>query len=268
MPDTSFMLALVLQSALLPFALALVVLLALRRPAPAIAVGFLASYFAVFHAQWSALPKQALDWMPWIALAALAVVGWRKAPPRLSLRAALALGTSVAVVWPALASLGMASALILIVAGAALMLLGWSAVGAAQRPLAAPLLTLVAGGAGLALMIDSSQALGQLSGALAAALAACALLGLMRKRIGFDAAAAGIAVLLLGALLINAYLYAGFPLAYVGLLVAALLAEALVTVIGRASGPRTSIAAGVLTLLPVLLVLVLTLRVAQEAGGY
>ncbi len=276
MPDPSFVIPLFLQSALLPFGVALAVLAASRKPAFALAAGFLASYFAVFHAQWSFAPHQVLDWMPWIALlgAAAAIAGETVRPvaTRTIARALIATAAAAVVVWPALASLGLVKAVLIVVAAAALICAAWSwlAHAADSRPTPAPLLTIVAGGAALALMVDASQAIGQLSGALAAALAACVAFNLVRRRIAFDGAANGVAVLLLGALLVNAYLYAGFSLAYVALLAGGLLADPLVAVIDRArrrSG-RAWVAATVLCAIPVLTTIGLALKTAQESGGY
>jgi hypothetical protein len=277
MPDPSFFIPLFLQSAVLPFGIAFALLLALRKPAPALAAGFLASYFAVFHAQWSPLPHQALDWMPWIALfGAAGVLATERASfgLRIVLRLVLAAAMALVVVLPALASLGMAKAALIAAAAAALVFLAWSwlAHAAQIRPTPAPLMMIVAGGSALAMMLDASQAIGQLSGALAAALAACVVLGLSRLRIALDGAAVGFAVLLLGALLTNAYLYAGFSFGNVALLAGGLLADPLVAGIqglrGREGGTGAWVGSVALAVVPVAAALVLVFKAAQESGGY
>jgi len=130
----------------------------------------------------------------------------------------------------------------------------------------------VAVGTALALMLDSSQAIGQLSGSLASALVACVVFNLPRLRTAFSSAAIGVAVLVLGALLANAYLYAGFSLVYVALLVAGLLADPLVATVNRlrqrSNGVGAWLTAGVLCALPVLVTIGLVVKAAQEAGGY
>ncbi|MGH8808040.1 MAG: hypothetical protein ACREX0_09200, partial [Noviherbaspirillum sp.] len=188
MPDPSFVIPLLWQSAVLPFGVALALLFALRRTsgplaAFALAAGFVASYFAVFHAQWSPLPKTALDWLLWLALAgtAGAVLAERlpRAAARMIVRLLLSLASAALVVWPALPSLGLQAAGMLAISAGVLICVAWSGLAwtaqSQSRPTPAPLLMVIAGGAGLVLMLDASAALGQLSGALAAALAASAL---------------------------------------------------------------------------------------------
>jgi hypothetical protein len=280
MPDTSFFLPLVLQSALVPFGVALAVLAGGRAARLdtsttllALAAGFLASYFATLHAQWSALPKVALDWLPWIAAAgAVAALGTERlatAGQRVGARLLIALATGVLVVYPALGSLGPLKAALIAAGLAILVTLAWTLKaragrGAATRPL---LIAVVAGGTGLALMLDSSQAIGQLSGALAMALAACMLFALPRFQLAFTPAATGLAVLLLGALLANAHVYAGFPLGYVALLAGALVVDPVLAALRRSPGlPWVPVA--VLTAIPVLVTLALAVKAAQDHGGY
>jgi hypothetical protein len=284
MPDpSSFVLPLLLQSALIPFAVALALLFALRRSLPvqasalAVAAAFIAAYFAIFHAQWSFVPHQALDWLPWLALfGTVAVIAAERSAEtiRLQARAAIALAGAGVVVLPALASIGWSKAALTIAVAALLMCIAWSYLAriGQGRPTPSLLLMVVAGGTALALMLDSSQAIGQLSGALASALVACVVFNLPRLRSVFSGAASGIAVLLLGALLLNAYLYAGFSLGYVALLVAGLLADPLVASINRLRQRNDGIAAwlsaGVLCAVPVLATIGLVIKTAQEAGGY
>jgi hypothetical protein len=161
-----------------------------------------------------------------------------------------------------------------VVVAAVLITFVWSAFatapeGGARSPL---LLAVVAGGTGLALMLDSSQQIGQLSGALAVALGACMLVNLPKTRVAFPPAAAGTVAVLLGALILNAHLYAGFSLGYVALLVVALLADSLlaagIRLRGRDLHPSSWIPAAVLTVIPVLATVAMVLKAAQEHGGY
>ncbi|HEY0844977.1 MAG TPA: hypothetical protein VGE12_06395 [Noviherbaspirillum sp.] len=286
MPNLSFFLPLVLQSAVVPFGVALALLAALRAgrlnriaSAFAIAGGFLATYFLALHAQWSPMPKVALDWMPWIA--AIGVVGALSAErvaregARLLVRLALSTAVCGAVVWPALAALGMQKAML--VAGIAGLVLGtaWSAMARATARGAMPPLSLavVAGGAGIALMLDSSQSIGQLCGALASVLGACVVfIFLPRERTAFSPAAAGTSVLLLGALLLNAHVYAGFPLSYLVLLVAGMMAGPVVAgmdkVWRRKGGVGSWATAAVLTVMPVAATVTLAVQAAAAYGGY
>ena len=284
MPETSFFLPLVLQSAVVPLLVALVLLAVLRAVAPraaallAIAGGFLASYAATLHAQWSLIPHVALDWLPCLVVAgAAAAAGVEKlgaGPARAVARLVSGLVVGAVVTWPALASLGAAKAVVAVVAIGLLVALTWTCMarparGAVTRPL---LLAVVAGGAALTLMLDSSQSIGQLSGALASVLAACIVFGLPRLRTAFTPAAAGLAVLLLAALLANAQLYAGFSLGYVALLVAALLADPVLAAVDRLRRPGAEgpgwIPAAVLTAVPVVVTIALAVKAAHDSGGY
>ncbi|HVL74482.1 MAG TPA: hypothetical protein VM406_00585, partial [Noviherbaspirillum sp.] len=146
------------------------------------------------------------------------------------------------------------------------------AAGATANRAGAFALMVVAGGAGLALMIDASQSLGQLSGALAMTCAACFVASFASARAGFGQVATGTALLLLSGLLVSAHVYAEFSLTYVVLLVAGLLGGAVPALLrlgGR--GKHTMFGAGAATLvagIPVLIAIALVLRAAQESGGY
>jgi hypothetical protein len=281
MPETSFFLPLLLQSAVVPFGVAFAVLVACRAArldAPAsllaVVVGFLSSYFATMHAQWSPVPKVALDWLPWIALvsagAALGVQRIPGAAGRMAVRAIVSLVFGGLIVSGAIDSLGVQKAVLAALAIGLVLALLWAlssrpARGAATRPL---LLMVVAGGSGLALMLDSSQSLGQLSGALAMTLAACTLFALPRVGTDFGAAAGAAAVLVLGSLLATAHLYSGFPLGYVALLAGALLVDPALGAVrrGPSGGGLPWIPAAVLTAIPVLVTVALAVKAMQETG--
>jgi hypothetical protein len=284
MPESSLVLQLVWQSVLVPAIVALALLAVTRTPrlravgaVVAMAAAFIASYFATLHGQWSLVPHVALDWMPWIAVAAAAgalAVERTSGATRLALRLALGLVAGLFVAWGAVGSLGAAKALAAVAVAGVLIAVVWSASGAAaeggaRKPL---LLAVVAGGTGLSLMLDSSQQIGQLSGALATVLGACMLVNLSRTSVDFPPAASGAATVLLGALILLAYLYAGFSLGYVALLVIALLADALLAAGMRLRGgkqrPRSWIPAAVLTVIPVAVTIAMVLKTAQEHGGY
>lgn len=270
MPDPSFVFPLLLQSVLIPAVVCAAVLLLCGRgrpgwPAPvAIAAGFLASMAATYHAQWSFPPHQALDWMPLVlALALCATVVERRGA--WWLRLVLSALTAAVVAWPALGSAGAAKTIATVAGMAVLMTVAWTALAAASQRPAAPLaLALAAGGAGLALMIDASQLLGQLCGGLGVAIAVC---GLLRLRSGgFGGAAVGASVLMLGAMLGYASIYAGFGMPMVALLLAALLAEPLLSALRRQPAP--TLAAVVLTMVPVLAAVGLAVKAMQDSGGY
>lgn len=285
MPDTSFFLPLILQSAVIPFGVALAVLAGARAfrlgaagPAIAVAAGFVAAYFSTLHAQWSPIPKVALDWLPWIAVAgtagAAAVERIAGTGLRVAGRFALSLVAGAIVVWPAVEALGPQQAILF--AGATGLLTGvaWNTMAriSVHRPTPPLLLAVVAGGAALALMLDSSQSIGQLSGALASVLAACVACNLPRVRMAFSPAAAGAAVLVLGALLANAHVYAGFPLAYIALLIGGLLSDTVVAGLNRlrkrSGGAGSWATAAVLTAIPTVVAIGLAVKAAADSGGY
>jgi hypothetical protein len=279
MPETSFFLPLVLHAAVVPFGVALVVLAASRlaRPAAsasllALVAGFLAAYAAIVGSQWSPVPKVALDWLPWItvvaAAASMAVERLPVMSARIAVRAIVSLAIGAVLVSGAIGSLGAQKAIVAALAVGLVLSLLWTlsarpAQAAATRPL---LLAVVAGGTGLALMMDSSQSMGQLSGALAMALAACMLFALPRLGLVFTPAAAATAVLVLGTLLASAHLYAGFSLGYVALLAGALVVDPLLAALRRGGLPW--VPAAVLTALPVLVTVALTIKAMQDSGGY
>ena len=282
MPETSFLLPLVLKSAVAPSGVALAVLAAsraarLHAPASLLAVvaGFLVSYFAIQHMQWSPVPKVALDWLPWItvlsAVAAVLVPRIGSAAGRIAARLVVTLLIGGLIVSSAIGSFGVTKAAVAAVAIAVVLAALWTLVarpaqGAATRPL---LLAVVAGGSGLALMMDSAQSMGQLSGALAMVLAACILFALPRLGTPFASPAAAVAVLLLGALLATAHLYAGFSLGYVALLAGALLIDPALAALRRSErGGLPWIPAAVLTAIPVAVTVALAVKAMQDSGGY
>jgi hypothetical protein len=282
MSETSFFLPLLLQSALLPLGVALAVLAGARAARVdatasllAVLAGLLASYFVTMRAQWSLVPKVALDWLPWItvavALAAMAVDRLPRAAARIAVRSLLSLGIGALVVSGAVASLGpQKAALSALVIGLVLSVLWTFSARPAQGPATRPLLLMVvAGGAGLALMLDSSQSMGQLSGALAMTLSACTLFALTRPATPFANAAAATSVVVLGTLLAMAHVYSGFSLGYVALLAGGLLIEPLLALVRRSGkGGLPWMPAAVLTAIPVLVTVALAVKAMQETGGY
>lgn len=282
MPDTSFLIPLLLQSVLAPFAVAAAVAVALRRPvgrapatALAVAAGFLAAYAATVQGAGSLSPQSAMDWQPWIVLAAVGgalLVDRAPSGARLFFaRALLGVLLSFVVVWPAVGSLGAVKASVAAVVAGVVIAAAWSVRTHGLFGETPPLqLAVIAGGAGLAMMLDSSQTPGRLAGSLAMALAACAVVGRLRTPAG--SAAVGTTLLVLGTLLLQAHVYAGFPLVYVALLVAATIADVAPALL--ASRSRTAItwrakaASFALTLVPVVVVVGLAVKGMQDSGGY
>ena len=285
MPDLPFVLALALQSVFIPVGVAFAVLAGSRAlrlgpfgPALAIASGFTAAYFAVLHAQWSLIPRVALDWLPWIAVAgtagAAAIEGIPGAVQRIAARLALSGAVAALVVSPALPGVGAQKVVLVTVVTGVLVCAAWTymAQAAGKRPTPPWLTMVVAGGAGVALMIDSSQSMGQLSGALASVLVATIVFNFRRARIALSPEAAGISMLLLGALLANGYLYAEFPLGYIALLLGGLVADPLVAGLNRLRdrdcGLGSWASVVVLTAIPAVVTIGLAIKAASDAGGF
>jgi hypothetical protein len=280
-PDPSFIIPLFLQSALLPFTTALIISASLReRPiatAIAAAGGFLAAYIAVFHAQWSFPPKQALDWLPWMLLAALglaAAADRMPGLPRQFILLAASIGAAWSVAWPAIASGAVSNATLPIIVAGMGIYAAWSYLARAAERRATPgiLLAVVAGGAALTMMLDVSALLGQLAGGLASALLACFVIGILGKGGRFSSMAAGTASLLLGMLLFHAYLYAGFPAPYIALLACGILADGASAILDRIrksnAGFGSVVTAALLALMPIAIAVGLAFKTAQESGGY
>ncbi|TFY97470.1 hypothetical protein [Ramlibacter rhizophilus] len=284
MPDTSLLLALLVQSVLVPFAAAGALAWTLRHAACApaamalaVAAGFLASYMALVPGAWPWPPQSAMDWQPWVVLASCAgalVIDAekRRGPRQFVARAVLGSVLGLLLVWPAVGSLGVAKAGTAALVAGVLMAGVWSLRTNARFPAGThPLrLAAVAGGAGIALMLDSSQTAGQLSGALAMALVACAVIGQLRATLASPAV--GTVVLVLGTLLLQAHVYAGFPLGYVALLLAGTVADVVPALLirpGRASSERGArVTSALLTLVPVVAVIGMAIKTLQESGGY
>lgn len=287
MPDPSFVIPLLVQSGLVPFALSLIVLFLFRTfsraPGPsaliAVAAGFGASYFAVYGTQWPAIPRQALDWLPWITVLGgpcAWVIEAKALPPHRAIAARLAVCVLAAwaILQPASANVSWFTAAIYVFGAGFVMSAAWTYLVQAGRARTAPptLLAVVAGGSALALVIDASQSIGQLNGALASALAAWLAFSTLRSRPGFSGSATGLSVLLLGSLLLAAHYYAGFSLVHVAILASGLFADLIVhfALRGRkqASGAGAWVATAVLAGIPALVVIGLALKTMQESGGY
>jgi hypothetical protein len=298
MPDPSFLVPLLLQSAVIPAATVVAVWLPAKRllkgsthaslqaartdgaafpvlPAVAVACGFLAAFFATFHAQWSLPPGQALDWLPWIVAAALAQVAIARHRRARKLLSRLAV-TGVALVvtaWPALPGLGIGRVGALVGVGTVLILSAqnWRTGPQAVTPTRLLPLTVISGCAGLAMLLDSSQVLGQLGGALGMALLGLVAVGVLQPRSIDAQAVQDIAILILGVLLANAWLYADLPVLIIGFLAVGLLAGALIQYLDQArtgESRKGLILARACSLLCGAATLLLAVRAAQESGGY
>jgi hypothetical protein len=186
------------------------------------------------------------------------------------LRLLTSLAVSAIVAWPALASSGMEKTAVTIALMGVAIWAAWTYLARPAGAVSTPplLLMIVAGGAALTLMLDASQLIGQLIGGLAAALIAFLVFNLRGAHGAFSGTATGVAVLLLGALLGSAYIFAGFSLAYIALLASGLLAATVIEAMRGNGRPASWIAVALLAAIPVLTVLGLAVKAAHDAGGY
>jgi hypothetical protein len=279
------------QGVLLPVLVAAAVLLAglrpWRRPGAEGRGGWWGAWAlaaAFFAASWALrgrphLPaREATEWIPWLAVPAAAAAlplarrlpGWGT----WLARGALSLALSVLLLLPLLRHTWSAGAGTAWIAGlaAAVLLLWWALEGLAARlrDPSVPLVLLgVASGSGAVLMLSGSALLGQLAGALAAALGPLWLVSWWRKDAGLGRAAVPVVVVVLAGLWMAGRFYADLPAASAALL--ALAGPAAWTVLlppvrRLALWARLAIGAAAV-IVPLAAALVLTLR-ASPPGPY
>lgn len=202
----------------------------------AIGAGFLIAYGLIYRG-FSFPPAQVLDWLPllvvavWIAFA----VGSNRAPWRLWLQGLLALAASGLLLAPILNQVGFVRGMMILLPAFALWFATWAYTGrnAWQEVSGGTPLLVAAVGHAVVAALGGSVLLGQLSGALAVCLGtwliltrlpACRLAGRFGR---------GMAVLILGSLMLIGRYYAETPVAAVLLLVVTLGADAPVLALKR-----------------------------------
>ncbi|MEW6313636.1 MAG: hypothetical protein AB1513_06260 [Pseudomonadota bacterium] len=275
MPDVA--LSLLLQSALLPFALS-VAGLALARKWPgaatsaiALAVAFLAAYFVMYR--WSPAPYQTLDWLPYLTIAALCAAEFarrRACAVRTLVRVVLIMTALVLLLKPVLWQAQHAAPLAL--AGGAWLALTWAADQNSARLAGGWVLLVVAAGLAGVLALESSLLLGQLGGALASALFGWVAWNIPSQRVALGTSAAWVIAMLLGTLTLIAYVYAALPLARIAWLAAACAVLPLAAWLEKARAGinpfALAVASALIAAMPVGVALWQAWQAAQEAGGY
>lgn len=219
-------------------------------------------------------PAQALDWLPMLlaaGLALFAVDDYHDFPARLrvGLQGLFALVAAGLLLLPLLEQDAGALAALPLIGGVWLAV--WFHVdGRTPRALGpATALFVVAVGNAAVAVLTGSVLLGQLSGALAAALGACLLAGLIRREPLLGHAGVATGVIALGILLLAERYYAELPLSVLALLLSAFALSAVFSIRHR-RGPwrlRDGLWAGMLAGVPVLLAAWLAYRFFMPPAG-
>ncbi len=274
---------------LLPAGASIVILLIFRAThfaaAPAVALSYLLADWAVAPKR-PLLPNEAWQWLGPVALAALVISLFsararNSSRPRtliviLLMRAAL-LGAAV---WLMLAPLREyewegPAAYLRPAATCLVLLLAWSALDGWMHALADRqqflwLLVFLAFSSAL-LVLAGSKRLGDLGGALMAAVAACALVSLWRPAAPLAAGARAVACAVLCGLIVNGWYFAEMPPASLALVGAGLVAPLVMRLgaLRRLSGPRAILLRGILLVVPLGLALTLAARAYfADSGEY
>jgi hypothetical protein len=186
----------------------------------AIAAGFLAGYHAI--AGLPVLPSEsrrlaALDWMPWLVIAALVVslVQSFSAGRRVPSWIWSALVCVLVVLLSFLGKLGSDAPWLHFAIMAAVLFLAWQSADALARKLPGPavpaMLWVVATATAVSAVLSHSAKIAQLDGALAACLGACVVVALWNPLLSAAGGAVAIAMTVLGVSWLNAVHYADLP---------------------------------------------------------
>lgn len=237
--------------------------------AAAIGAAFLAVY-PLIYGQWVFPPLQALDWVPLFLLGALIgfavddAVGF--APRvRLWVQAFCVLLAGGLLLWPILGRETLASAIPTGLGVAALWLGGWVYLDRADSGDSSTgvMLLIVAAGTAVISVMTGSVLVGQLSGALAAALGGWLLWNWPQPRWPLGRAGTALVTLTLGSLLLIGRFYSDTPLSITLLLWAALAAKLPVALVRHSRdglrAPAAAVLTGLIALVPVVLAIGFTL---------
>lgn len=291
-PASSFLMTLLLQTILWPVLTVLVGIgigqIWLRRlprqslpivSAVAIGTAFLGVY-PLIYGQFVLPPLQALDWVPLFLLGALSVfavddaVGF--APRgRLAAQALCALLASGLLLWPILGHASLMSAALTLLGVAALWFGGWAYLDRANPGAVSSGVTLliVATGSAAISVMTGSVLVGQLSGALAAALGGWLLWNWPQLRWPLGHAGTAMITLTLGSLILIGRFYSDTPLSITLMLLAAVTAQLPVGLVQRSRdgvrAPAAAVLTGLIALVPIVLAIGFTLFFHMPpAGGF
>lgn len=242
----------------------------------AVAAGFFAGYLAIVGAP--VLPSEnrrlaALDWLPWLAIAALLVSLVQATGAGRRVPAWIYIGV-VCVLVPTLSFLGrFASGAPWrdLVISAVLLFAAWRSTESLARRVLGPAvpiaLLVVATGTSIATLLSHSAKIAQLDGALASSLGACMVVAIWNRRLCSAGGTVAIAMTVLGASWINAVHFADLPPLSAVLLIAALFTPWLAA-LGRAVGTPSVKRGLALALLAAIPAVAAVLVAQQSAPSY
>ncbi|MDA8362759.1 MAG: hypothetical protein M0Z84_02825 [Gammaproteobacteria bacterium] len=244
------------------------------------AAGLLAGFFggyAVTYRDFSFPPRTVLSWLPLLAVGAAVVIGAvGRHPGKFRVpgaRALIVAASTYILLRPVLQQEPGSVACMSWLGAAALWFLLWSGLALSREDQRAGGVAVFVVAAGLALVapLSGSIEIAQFSASLATVLAVGLVFSLFLARTRWNPPTADVAILILGALMVDLRFYADAPWTVMAWLVAAPAVACLV--IGwmhRRSSSRDEqvIGAGLAALLPVAVALWKALRIYHQGGGY
>ncbi|OAP93031.1 hypothetical protein A4H96_02035 [Acidithiobacillus ferrooxidans] len=285
--QSSFVRSLILDSALFPAAVTLLMVVAAyyktrKYPgwrstfwAAAILAGFLVGY-ALTYRDFSFPPRTVLSWLPWLALVGGTVVAiadhrryqwWRYGA-----RGLIAGASAFVLLWPILRQETVPAAFLAWLTVAMLWSVLWFALTPDNRDQKPAGTTLFVGAVGLALVAPllGSILLAQFGTALAVVLAVALVFSLLMRGSRWDSPSADVGVLILGNLMVDLRFYAGASMVVMGWLLVSLAAGAVVAGILQHrghSGHWTVLAPGLISSLPMAVAGWMALQTYLASGG-
>ncbi len=242
-----------------------------------LAVGFAVGFFAIVGFT-RFPPVNVLHWAPYLAVIAAfaslvgAIFGRKGALAAAALTVVVSLWLILKPVAGSLLSAAFAKWLLIAGLPWLLLILAWRwAVAGERRPEAGLTMVLAATAASLVSALDGTALIGQLGGVLAASCGALYLANLLIVKDRQGSVANAVFLILFGALLLNAYVYA--EISWIGVLLAYLTALSILLVKApfwpRLSGLKQSLALAAVGAIPLVIALVYLLgKAAGEADDY
>ena len=285
--QSSFVRSLILDSALLPAAVTLLMVVAAyykTRKYPswrniiwgaAILGGFLGGY-ALLYRDLSFPPRTVLSWLPWLVLVGGTVVAMadrrRYQWWRYGARGLIAGASAFVLLWPILRQETVLAAFFAWLTVAVLWSILWFVLIPDQRDQKPAGTTLFVGAVGLALVAPllGSILLAQFGAALAVALAVALVFSLLMRGSRWDSPSADVGVLILGALMVDLRFYAGASMGVMVWLLVSLAAGAGVARIlwhRGTSGQWAVLAPGLISSLPMAVAGWMALQIYLASGG-
>ncbi|MCL4527441.1 MAG: hypothetical protein M1492_13555 [Gammaproteobacteria bacterium] len=285
--QSSFVRSLILESALFPAAVTMLMVVAAyyktrKYPgwrstfwAAAILAGFLVGY-ALTYRDFSFPPRTVLSWLPWLVLVGGTVVAMadrRKHPGwRYGARGLIAGASAFVLLWPILRQETVPAAFLAWLTVAMLWSVLWFALTPDNRDQKPAGTTLFVGAVGLALVAPllGSILLAQFGTALAVVLAVALVFSLLMRGSRWDSPSADVGVLILGTIMVDLRFYAGASMVVMVWLLVSLAAGAVVAGILQHrghSGHWTVLAPGLISSLPMAVAGWMALQTYLASGG-